>query len=311
LRSCLTNRSSYVCSKNVVNYEHFGDFGRGRCPLHDNVEDRHEQEVKKAADEAMGKVRTDNPDISDADLMIKVSDCVKQAEDARKGQAQAHANAFPYHMVDNQLQQRMGQIPPPPPPVVPGYRGVFPMQPPVAQYVPVYPYAVQPVPVFAQPVHHFQAPPHYGAVGLAPQPQQYVPSPVAHPSYLRIYIITITHVNLTVFSRLAGLGFQMMPMNPYHQPPLRPQMPPAAPWPELAAPNPFENAQAAQGQAQMHRRQYEQIFAQQRLGQLQAEQAQQQEGLQPYGLDEARNDVLRRLAQAREAALALQRRDWQ
>jgi TRIAD3 protein (E3 ubiquitin-protein ligase RNF216) len=182
------NYISYVCSENVVNYEHFGDVGRGRCPLHDNVEDRHEQEVKKAADEAMAKVRTDNPGLSEADLMIKVSDRVKQAEDARKGQAQAHANAFPYHMVDNQLQQRMGHLPPPPPPpVVPGYGGVVPMQPPVAQYVPVYPYAVQPIPMFGQPVHYFQPPLPYGAVGPAPQqPQQYVPF-YCFPPYLFVY----------------------------------------------------------------------------------------------------------------------------
>jgi TRIAD3 protein (E3 ubiquitin-protein ligase RNF216) len=192
LRNDPANDSSYVCSENVANYEHFGDVGRGRCPLHDNVEDRHEQEVKKAADEAMARVRADNPDLSDVDLMIKVSDCVKQAEDARKGQAQAHANAFPFHMVDNQLQH-LGHLPPPPPPppVVPGHRQPAPIQQPLAQYVPVYPYAVQPVPMFAQPLRFLQPPPPYAAVGLAPQqPQQYVPfncyppfCPFAYPQH--------------------------------------------------------------------------------------------------------------------------------
>lgn len=80
---------SYVCSKNVTSYDHFGEERRGKCPLHENVEDRHEQEVKKAADEAMAKVRADNPGLSEADLMIKVSDRVKHAENARKSRAAA------------------------------------------------------------------------------------------------------------------------------------------------------------------------------------------------------------------------------
>ena len=77
-----------------MNYEHFGEAQSGKCPLHDNVENRHEQEVKKAADEAMAKVRVDNPGLSDADLMIQVSDRVKQAENARKERAAASKLSF-------------------------------------------------------------------------------------------------------------------------------------------------------------------------------------------------------------------------
>ena len=76
-----------MCSQTVRGYEHFGEGQRGKCPLHDNVEDRHEQEVKQAAEEAMAKVRLDHPELSDADLMTKVSDRVKQAEDVRRGRA--------------------------------------------------------------------------------------------------------------------------------------------------------------------------------------------------------------------------------
>jgi TRIAD3 protein (E3 ubiquitin-protein ligase RNF216) len=172
--------SSYVCSKNVTNYEHFGEVGQGRCPLNENVEDRHEQEVKKAADEAMAKVRADNPSLSDADLMIKVSDRVKQAEDARKGRAQVQANAFPYHMVGDQLQNHAG------PPLVPAlYPPVQPMAP-VAQYVPVHPYAVAPAPFFVHPQPLAQVPQylqpvqqpvpyHHNDPGQAAlQPHQYV-----------------------------------------------------------------------------------------------------------------------------------------
>ncbi|CAN9187989.1 unnamed protein product [Alternaria alternata] len=104
IRHCNKNVQCYVCSKNVTDYNHFGDAVGGKCPLHENIEDRHEQEVKRAADEAMAKVRADNPDLSDADLMVQVSDRVKQAEDARKGRATAEAQAFPYHMVGEQLR---------------------------------------------------------------------------------------------------------------------------------------------------------------------------------------------------------------
>ncbi|KAI4686295.1 hypothetical protein J4E81_008647 [Alternaria sp. BMP 2799] len=109
------NVQCYVCSKNVTDYNHFGESRAGKCPLHENVEDRHEQEVKRAADEAMAKVRVDNPGLSDADLMVKVSDRVKQAEDARKGRAGVEAQAFPYHMVGEQLR-RAPMVPPVPAP---------------------------------------------------------------------------------------------------------------------------------------------------------------------------------------------------
>ena len=63
----------------------------------------------------MAKVRVDNPGLSDADLMVKVSDRVKQAEDARKGRAGVEAQAFPYHMVGEQLR-RAPMVPPVPAP---------------------------------------------------------------------------------------------------------------------------------------------------------------------------------------------------
>lgn len=106
---------SYLCSENVDNYEHFGDTNKGRCALHDNVEDVHEQAVKKAADEAMAKVRSENPGLSDADLMVQVSDCVKQAEARRRGRAADRLNDFPYEMHGDQLAHRFGfpGVPPP------------------------------------------------------------------------------------------------------------------------------------------------------------------------------------------------------
>jgi TRIAD3 protein (E3 ubiquitin-protein ligase RNF216) len=127
--------------------------------LHDNVEDRHEQEVKKAADEAMAKVRAENPDLSDADLMIQVSDRVKKAEQSRKVTAVAEAHEFPYHMVDGFVQRRPRQAAANPrvafhamhhlPPAIALPAGNLPAAaaPPVAQYVPMQPQAVLGVPM--------------------------------------------------------------------------------------------------------------------------------------------------------------------
>lgn len=171
--------SSYVCSKNVKDYQHFGETQDGKCPLHDNVEDRHEREVEKAADDAMAKVRTDNPGLSDADLMVKVSDRVKQAEDARKVRGAAAADVFPYHMVGNALVNRpnpvlplpgfgahdpvLYQVPPPPP--------VF---RPAPQYVPHYPAA--PLPIMLQRAHpvQFVQPIGYPGPAVMQQHSQYV-----------------------------------------------------------------------------------------------------------------------------------------
>ncbi|KAI8936332.1 hypothetical protein NX059_006747 [Plenodomus lindquistii] len=100
------NVQCYVCSKNVTDYNHFGDTRRSKCPLHDNIEERHEQEVTRAADEARNKLRAENPDLSEADLMVQVSDQVKQVEQQRKGRAAAEVDVFPYHMVGDQLQNR-------------------------------------------------------------------------------------------------------------------------------------------------------------------------------------------------------------
>lgn len=166
---------SYVCSKNVTDYSHFGETSAGKCPLHDNIEERHEQEVKKAAGEAMAKVRAENPSLSDADLMVKVSDQVKQAEEARRGRVRAEAQAYPYHMVAGQLRRvppAHMAVPRPQVPLPP-----MPVEPPALQYV--HPFAAAFVPRFVQPIQPVpDYPPmypvqhlyHYGA---APQQQPY------------------------------------------------------------------------------------------------------------------------------------------
>ena len=96
---------SYICSTNVQNYDHFSS---GRCPLHDNTEARHDEEVKKAEAAALAKVRAENPDLTDDDLKIKVSETVKRTEQRRAQRAQAEQHPLAGIAV-------LGGPPPPPP----------------------------------------------------------------------------------------------------------------------------------------------------------------------------------------------------
>ena len=109
----------------------------------------HEQAVKKAADEAMAKVKAENPNLADTDLMIQVSDRVKQAELARRDQAIDRINAFPYHMVGEQLAYR------------PGFLGGA-LQPPRAVVRPP-PQYVFPIPDVEEYDHPFLVPNEGGA----------------------------------------------------------------------------------------------------------------------------------------------------
>ena len=79
------NMQCYVCSTSLKDYNHFDqgpsghNQGSGKCPLYDNVEERHEREVKEAEAAARAQVVSENPDVSLEDLEIKVSDAVKKA----------------------------------------------------------------------------------------------------------------------------------------------------------------------------------------------------------------------------------------
>ena len=86
-RSGCRNVQCYVCSKSC-DYSHFDDSSRGgkkgNCPLFDDVEKRHEQEVKAAEEEARKRVTEDVPGV-DADLLkIEFSENVKKDEERRK-----------------------------------------------------------------------------------------------------------------------------------------------------------------------------------------------------------------------------------
>ncbi|EME78572.1 uncharacterized protein MYCFIDRAFT_87855 [Pseudocercospora fijiensis CIRAD86] len=86
------NLQCYVCSADIKEYSHFDQAPHGlpqggqtlngakKCPLYDNVEERHEREVKEAEAAARAQVLDDNPDVTEEDLQIKVSEKVKKAD---------------------------------------------------------------------------------------------------------------------------------------------------------------------------------------------------------------------------------------
>src|SRR5690606_6077459 len=79
------NMQCYICSENINGYTHFKEQngGKGNCVLHDNTEERHEQEAERAFKEITARLRAEDPTISEEDLKIAVSETVK-AEEAKK-----------------------------------------------------------------------------------------------------------------------------------------------------------------------------------------------------------------------------------
>jgi len=61
--------------------------GRGpkKCPLHDNTHARHVDEVQKAENEALQKLRQEHPELSEEDLKVDMSEKVKRDENKRQG----------------------------------------------------------------------------------------------------------------------------------------------------------------------------------------------------------------------------------
>ncbi|KAF2204861.1 hypothetical protein GQ43DRAFT_363710 [Delitschia confertaspora ATCC 74209] len=85
------NAQCYVCGTNVSgNYDHFHN-SHGRCPLYDNTDQRHQDEVKKAEEEALAILRAQHPNLSAKELKIQVSDRVKAEEEARIRRGADHA----------------------------------------------------------------------------------------------------------------------------------------------------------------------------------------------------------------------------
>jgi len=87
------NVQCYICSKSC-SYDHFDDKTRGgkpgNCPLFDNVEVRHDAEVKKAEQDALDKVRAEHPEYTEEDLKVKVSEDVLKDEERKKVRIPGH-----------------------------------------------------------------------------------------------------------------------------------------------------------------------------------------------------------------------------
>jgi TRIAD3 protein (E3 ubiquitin-protein ligase RNF216) len=92
-----SNIQCYVCSKSC-GYEHFNDSSRGgktgNCPLFEDAEVRHKNEVALAEKEALSKVQAEHPEFTAEDLAIKVSDAVQKDQDRKTTADDARMNAF-------------------------------------------------------------------------------------------------------------------------------------------------------------------------------------------------------------------------
>lgn len=92
------NRQCYVCSKTVTQYEHFGE--DKPCKLYDNTVALHDREVKDAEKAARAKIIAENPDISEEDLMLKLSEKVERDYQKRLDSANRdyrHRHGRPRH----------------------------------------------------------------------------------------------------------------------------------------------------------------------------------------------------------------------
>lgn len=105
------NLQCYVCSATLKDYNHFdqqpqrtggGGSNSKLCPLYDNVEERHEREVKEAEATARAQVAEENPELTAEDLEIKVSDAVKKQTADRVRQAGGPAGGM--HMAHLNMQ---------------------------------------------------------------------------------------------------------------------------------------------------------------------------------------------------------------
>jgi TRIAD3 protein (E3 ubiquitin-protein ligase RNF216) len=207
---------SYVCSKSVTGYDHFNDRNRGgkegNCPLFDNVEERHEQEILAAAEAAKKKLQEENPELADEDLEIRLSEAVKQQEEARKRRAQP--GAIPLIPP--------GLLAPPPPP---------PLRRPIIQIAAHYrvPGAAQQQPAAAAvPV---QQPPAYNNQ----QNQHYLGFP-AFAAFPAFPFANLPEDLRRFFGQDQHFFLNMPPYNPAPQPAAPVAQPQVAPQPQVGVP---------------------------------------------------------------------------
>ncbi|KAI7377554.1 hypothetical protein KC336_g19530, partial [Hortaea werneckii] len=173
------------CSQTLKDYEHFDQapFGSSRrdgtkCPLYDDVEVRHEREVREAEEAAKKQLMEDNPYLNAEDLEIKISDRVKQAE-AEKAQRAGTARVRPAMLPLRDILHEGDGLPDMPienqrwlgrPPWLDGRGNDIGIGPFEFLEAPRHaPPAGQPAPIVEHAMQAF-LPPHYGFMGNAPVP---------------------------------------------------------------------------------------------------------------------------------------------
>ncbi|KAF3912342.1 hypothetical protein AA313_de0206384 [Arthrobotrys entomopaga] len=79
-----SSMNCYLCSKVIKDYKHFNDPNRGgkvgNCLLFDNTEERHQNEVQAAEQAAIAKIRAENPEITEEEMRVQLSQVVLDGE---------------------------------------------------------------------------------------------------------------------------------------------------------------------------------------------------------------------------------------
>lgn len=111
-RSGCKNVQCYVCSKSC-DYSHFDDRSRGgkkgNCPLFDDVEQRHEDEVKAAEELARKQVVSENPNVDEDLLKVNFSEEVRRDEERRRARRPGPRPVAHHHAVVQDALRRPQQ----------------------------------------------------------------------------------------------------------------------------------------------------------------------------------------------------------
>ncbi len=207
----------------VTGYEHFSDKAGG-CPLYDNTEARHHDDVKKAEKAALEKIRAEHPELTEDELKISVSDEVNRAEQKRLDTAKGRQiPAAPRRRNPNPLIPPQAIVPP-------NFRGAV-LRPPHVDNM----FGNQPFPAafpLGQARGHAPHPPGLPHENFPlGQARGYVPHPLGLPHddpFLLPHDVGLEH---------ARLGLQLPVFHPFQQPL---NAPPWQPHTRVQPPNPPE-----------------------------------------------------------------------
>ncbi|KAK6345952.1 hypothetical protein TWF730_010290 [Orbilia blumenaviensis] len=246
----------YLCSKVIKDYHHFNDPARGgksgNCLLFDNTDERHHNEVHAAEEAAIAKIRAENPDITEGQMRIQLSQVVLDEErrkidegNRRLGNNAPVAGPQPARLNIVPGRFRIGRLAAPVPPPAPGpyeQRAAPPFQHMPQVINPMVPIPFQPmlqVPVVFPPDPGFQ-------IGVPIYPPQMLRNPIIQIQNPVEYLANAVPFNgvpmgvpqpqpLNFFQRVVGMIPQRMgPQLRAAAPAVIPQPVPAAP---LVGPN--------------------------------------------------------------------------